>query len=156
LLLIRFVASLARLGTLDGRWFDLKFDHEPPCRLLACMAIMPLLPTKTFKTWRQRVKLIDSINAGNLSTRGAGIAWGIQEKMLQNWRKNRVDEVVACFSAAEASCRWTRFLKSRSDHKERAFKTDEAYMLQLAICEAAVQHRFNTHLYVPVGYKSSD
>jgi hypothetical protein len=104
-----------------------------PADQLACMAIMPLPPTKTFKTWRQRVKLIDTINADNLSTRGAAEAWGIQEKMLQNWRKkiNSKKLSLASLPAAEASCRWSRFLKSHSDHKERSLKTDEAFMLQL-------------------------
>jgi hypothetical protein len=120
-----------------------------PADRLACMAIMPLLPTKTFKTWRQFIKLIDSINAGNLSTRGAGAAWGIQEKMLRNWRE-KIDSMkrsLASLPAAEASCRWSRFLKSCLDHKERSLKTDEAFMLQL---DAFYRHQRS------LGYKVFD
>jgi DDE superfamily endonuclease len=100
---------------------------------LACKAIMPLPPTKTFKTWRQRVRLIESLHAGSMSTRGAAKEWGVQEKMLRNWKKKIESKQasLASLPAAEASCRWSRFLKSRIDQKERSLKTDEAYMLQL-------------------------
>jgi DDE superfamily endonuclease len=38
---------------------------------------------------------------------------------------------LASLPAAESSCQWSRFLKSRTDHKERSLKTDDAFMLQL-------------------------
>jgi DDE superfamily endonuclease len=99
------------------------------------MANNPALPspTKLFRTWRQRVKLLEAMEELKWSERKTCREWAVKRTSLRQWRKKIADmkRALEPLPSERRSAAWNKFLNSRSMTKGRTLATHEEILVEL-------------------------